>query len=184
MERGPCASVRLRHGINLAAVARRAVDEVPVGIRRQVLHFHELLIDITVHLLHIASAALGTLVVLGEVLLHVAMFAGYSQRFAISQVHDQKKSRGWSLLEDLDILEHLSRRLLLVPGYLFGNLLYESVVDFLIGRLFGGLLRGGWGRLLRRSLLRPASPSRQDHRQNHYHAYCPSAFHIALLRKL
>src|SRR4029077_10289467 len=125
--------IRLAHRINAAAVAGRAVDEVPGGIRRQVLLFREPLIDIKVHRGHIASAALGALVVLGEVILHVAVFAGDSQGAAVSLVHDQKQSRGWNLLEevDLDILEHLSRRLLLTANDLLGYLLNESIVDFL-----------------------------------------------------
>jgi hypothetical protein len=125
--------IRLPHRINAAAVAGRAVDEVSVGIRRQVLHFREPLIDIKVHQRHIASAALGALVVPGEVTLDVAVFAGHSQGAAISLVHDQKESRGWNLFEeiDLDILEHLSRRLLLVANDLLRYLLNESIVDFL-----------------------------------------------------
>ena len=145
MKREPCGSVRLRHGINLASMAGRAVNEMPVGIRRQVLHLRELLVDREVHQRHIASAALGTLVVLREVVLHMTMFAVHSQRSAVSLVHDQEQSRGWNLLEeiDLDILEYLSRRFLLVTGDLLGNLQHESVVDFLIGRLLGGWLGGG-----------------------------------------
>jgi hypothetical protein len=69
---------------------------------------------------------------------------------------------------------------LFVPGNLLGNLLNEGIVDFLIGQLFGGRWRGGWRRLLRRSLVRPAFPSSQDHHQDRYHAYYPTAFHIAL----
>jgi hypothetical protein len=59
----------------------------------------------------------------------------------------------------LDILEYLPGRLLLVPGNLLGNLLNESIIDFLIGRRFGGRRR-----LLRLRLARPALPSSQDHR--------------------
>ena len=126
-------STWLTHRINAAVVAGRAVDEVSVGIWRQVLHFREPLIDIKLHQRHIASAALGALVVLGEVILRVAVFAGDSQGAAISLVHDQKQSRGWNLLEEinLDIFEHLSRRLLLVANDLLGYLLNESIIDFL-----------------------------------------------------
>src|SRR5689334_23575618 len=57
----------------------RAVDEMPVGIGLQVLHFGEPLIDIKMHRSHIASAALGALVIAREVVFHVAVFAGDSQ---------------------------------------------------------------------------------------------------------
>ena len=69
-------------------MAGRAVDEMPVGIGLQVLHFGEPLIDIKVHQRHIPSAALRALVVAGEVILYVAVFTGDSQGAAISLVHD------------------------------------------------------------------------------------------------
>src|SRR5215472_8178631 len=101
MEREPCASVLLRHGINMAAVARRAVDEVPFGIWFQVLHLHELLVDGKMHLLHIASAPFRPLVVLRKVVLHMAMLAIHPQRAAVSLVHDQQQPPGWSLLQKI-----------------------------------------------------------------------------------
>ena len=69
-------------------MARRAVNEMSVGIRRQVLHLCELLIDQKVHPCHIASAALGALIVFGEVILDVAVLAIDAQGLAISLVHD------------------------------------------------------------------------------------------------
>ena len=88
----------------------RAVDKMSVGVRLQVLHRCKLLIDGAVHHRHIASAELRPLVVLGEVLLYMAVFAGDAQGSAIPLVHDQKQAGGRNLLEkiDLDILENLS----------------------------------------------------------------------------
>jgi hypothetical protein len=53
-----------------------------------------------------------------------------------------------------------------VTGDLLGNLLHERVVDFLIGRLLGGWLGGGWRRLLPPSFALQALPSNQDHPEN------------------
>lgn len=82
------------------------------------------------HQRHVASAALVTLVVIGEVVLHMTMFAVDAQGAAVSLVHDQEQPPGRNLLEriDLDILEYLPRRILFMPGNLLGNLLHESVI--------------------------------------------------------
>lgn len=61
------------------------------------------------HQCHIASAALGTLVVLREIIRRMAMLAIHPQRAAVSLVHKQEQPPGWNLLQKihLDILEYL-----------------------------------------------------------------------------
>ncbi|HEY6386618.1 MAG TPA: hypothetical protein VIX91_13145 [Candidatus Acidoferrum sp.] len=80
-----------------------------LGIRRQVLHLYELLVNRKMHQRHMASTALGTLVVLREVILHMTMLAVDAQRAAVSLVHNQEQPSGWNLLKEieLDILEYL-----------------------------------------------------------------------------
>src|SRR5215470_3180917 len=145
------ASVRLLgQGINLAPMAGGAVNKMSVGIRRQVLHLQELLVNRKMHQGHVASTSFGPLVVLREVIRHMTMLAVNAQRAAVSLVHDQKESCGGNLLQeiDLNILKDLPGLFLLVSGNLLGNLLDESVINFLIGRLLGCLRRRDWRRLL------------------------------------
>ena len=122
-------------------MAGRAIDEMPLWVRFQVLHLCELLIDGEVHNGHFTGGELWSLFILGEIVFHVAMFARDAQRSAVSQIHDQQKSCRRSPLEEvkLDVFEYLRSGLLLVPGNLLRYLLHESIVHFLGRWLLGHL---------------------------------------------
>lgn len=73
-----------RQGVNLAAMARRAIDEVPLRIRSGILHFRELLIDGEMHGGHFARRTFRPLFVTREIAVQVTMRAGDSQGLGIT----------------------------------------------------------------------------------------------------
>ena len=91
------------HRINGAAMAGRTVDEVPLGVWFEVLHFHELVVDEMMHGCHLSGCTLRPLLIAGEILFDMAVGAGDSQCTAVSDVHDHQKPGSRSGLHDLDV---------------------------------------------------------------------------------
>ena len=103
----------LQPGINLAAMTRRAIDKALFRLSLNVLHLPELLVDHPVHDGHFSGGSLLTLAVTGEVLGAVTVGAGYAEGAAVSSIHNVNENASRRVLEQgqLDILEHISRRL-------------------------------------------------------------------------